>query len=284
MSWFQRKKKGILTSKGGQNDSPAGQWAKCPACNEILSRRALKDNWNVCPKCSHHHPLDSRSYLNMLFQEGPVEMHDAGIKSVDPLRFEDRKKYAVRLRDARRKSAANDAVHSATGSIGPHRLSAVAMDFSFIGGSMGSVVGEVISRAVKRACEERIGLVIISQSGGARMMEGAFSLMQMAKTSAQLTRLSRLNIPYISVMSNPTTGGVTASFAMLGDFNLAEPGALIGFAGPRVIRETIGQDLPSDFQRAEFVLEHGFLDAIVDRRELRPYLHRLLDLLAEPAA
>lgn len=279
MAWFQRKQKGILTAPGEQNDVPAGQWVKCPSCSEIINRRELEEHLLVCPKCAHHFNMNSLGYFQLLFENEGYVIYDMDLFAIDPLQFKDRKPYSVRLEEARRKTGLNDAARRAMGTIGTHRISTVSLDFGFIGGSMGSVVGEIITRAIKQSCEEHIPLLIISQSGGARMMEGALSLMQMAKTSAHLTQLAELGIPYISLLTNPTTGGVTASFAMLGDFNIAEPGALIGFAGPRVIRETIGQDLPSDFQKSEFVLEHGFIDFIVDRRNLRRQIIGLLDLL-----
>lgn len=278
MAWFKRQKAGILTTKPEQNDTPEGQWIKCPACGEILNRREFEVHLLVCVKCGHHFNMSSLQYFKALFDEGEFTLYDTNLTAVDALHFTDRKPYSARLEEARKKTGLNDAARAAMGSIGGHRTSVAAMDFAFIGGSMGSVVGEVITRAIRRACDERVPLLIISQSGGARMMEGALSLMQMAKTSAHLSRLADLGLPYISLLTNPTTGGVTASFAMLGDFNLAEPGALIGFAGPRVIRETIGQDLPSGFQSAEFLQEHGFVDFIVDRRRLREHLIRLLDL------
>jgi acetyl-CoA carboxylase carboxyl transferase subunit beta len=279
MSWFKRKKKGILTELSEQNDMPEGQWVKCPGCSAILNRRELEENYLVCPKCGHHFNLSSQRYFNLLFDEQAYERHDEHLTSRDPLHFEDRKPYTQRLEVARKKTSRNEAVQSATGTINGLPLSVAVMDFSFIGGSMGSVVGEILARSVKRAYTEDRALMIISQSGGARMMEGALSLMQMAKTSAHLTRLADKGLPYLSYMCNPTTGGVTASFAMLGDINMAEPDALIGFAGPRVIRETIGQDLPEGFQKSEFLLEHGFLDLIVDRRNLQEEVGRLLGLL-----
>lgn len=282
MAWFQRKKKGILTDISEQIEVPEGQWIKCPECAEIVNRRELLDNARVCPKCSHHLRMDALGYFKLLFDDGRFVLHDEHLRSTDPLTFHDRKSYAQRIEAAQSKTGMNDAAKAAMGTVGGHRLSIAALDFSFIGGSMGSVVGEIVARAIKRAYTERVALLVISQSGGARMMEGALSLMQMAKTSAHLTRLDECGMPFFSLLTNPTTGGVTASFAMLGDVNLAEPGALIGFAGPRVIRETIGQDLPPDFQTAEFLQEHGFVDAIVDRRQLRKQLIHLLDLIAEP--
>ncbi|GIV60616.1 acetyl-CoA carboxylase, carboxyltransferase subunit beta [Rhodocaloribacter litoris] len=282
MAWFRRKEAGIRTGRAEQNDVPEGQWIKCPECKEIVNRRTLEEQLRVCPKCGYHFKMDSLGYFRLLFDDGRYELFDEHLRPVDALSFVDRKPYTARLQEASRKTGLHDAVRSAVGLVGGHRLSAAALDFTFIGGSMGSVVGEVVARSIKRAYTEEIPLLIISQSGGARMMEGALSLMQMAKTSAHLTRLAERGLPYISLMTNPTTGGVTASFAMLGDFNLAEPKALIGFAGPRVIRETMGQDLPDGFQRAEFLQEKGFIDFIVDRRHLRTRLIHLLDLVLEP--
>ncbi len=281
MAWFERKKKGILTDRSGQNETPEGQWSKCPRCAEIVNRRELLDNALVCPKCSYHHTMSSLLYFELLFDEGRYELFDQHLRPKDALDFYDRKPYRQRLDEAARKTGLNDAARAALGAIGGHRISVAALDFSFVGGSMGSVVGEIVARAIKRAYTEGLPLLIISQSGGARMMEGALSLMQMAKTSAHLSRLAQRGLPFISLLTNPTTGGVTASFAMLGDFHLAEPDALIGFAGPRVIRETIGQDLPPGFQSAEFLQEQGFVDVIVDRRNLRKKIIHLLDLVLE---
>lgn len=260
---------------------PEGQWVKCPKTGEITTRRELEDNLLVFPSSGYHFGMDSHRYFDFLFDDGDYTLHDTDLLSVDALHFEDRKSYTQRLEKARKKTGRNEAAQSATGMLYGHPLSIAAMDFGFIGGSMGSVVGEIIARAVKRAYTEGRALIIISQSGGARMMEGALSLMQMAKTSAHLTRLDEANLPYISVLTHPTTGGVTASFAMLGDVHIAEPEALIGFAGPRVIRETIGSDLPEGFQRSEFLLERGFVDMVVDRRRMRQRIGHLLDLLME---
>ena len=282
MTWFKRQKAGILTDTSEQIDIPEGQWVKCPDCSEPIHRRALQEELLVCPKCGYHFRMNSLDYFNLLFDDGEFELHDQDLFGVDALQFVDRKPYSSRLREAQSKTGMNDGARSATGRIGGHEASVGAMDFSFVGGSMGSVIGEILSRSIKRACEREIPQIIVAQSGGARMMEGALSLMQMAKTSAQLTRLDEKKLPYFVLLTNPTTGGVTASFAMLGDIHLAEPGALIGFAGPRVIRETIGQDLPSGFQRSEFLQEHGFVDIIVDRRQLRNKLIHLLDLVLEP--
>lgn len=281
MSWFKRKDAGILTKRSEQNEVPEGQWAKDPVTGEIINARVLQENALVFPNSGHHMNMSATGYFELLFDDGTYEHFDTELSSQDALDFVDRKSYAGRIAAAQNKTGLNDAASGALGTVGGHRMSIAAMDFSFIGGSMGSVVGEVISRAIQRAYMERIPLLVISQSGGARMMEGALSLMQMAKTSAHLAQLHDTGMPFISLLTNPTTGGVTASFAMLGDFNIAEPGALIGFAGPRVIRETIGQDLPKGFQRAEFLKEHGFIDFIVDRRQLRPRLIQLLNLILE---
>jgi acetyl-CoA carboxylase carboxyl transferase subunit beta len=281
MAWFKRQKAGILTDLKEQNDMPEGQWVKCPKTGEIVNRRELEENNLVVPTSGYHFSMSSLGYMKIIFDGGVFELCDEDLFSTDPLKFKDRKDYSSRLEAAQKKTGLNDAVRAAVGEVGGRRISIAAMDFSFIGGSMGSVVGEIIARAIRRAYTERTPLLIVSQSGGARMMEGALSLMQMAKTSAHLSRLHEAGLPFISLMTNPTTGGVTASFAMLGDFNLAEPEALIGFAGPRVIRETIGQDLPDGFQSAEYLLEHGFIDFIVDRRQLRNQLISLLDLILD---
>ncbi|MFP4229120.1 MAG: acetyl-CoA carboxylase, carboxyltransferase subunit beta [Salinivenus sp.] len=281
MPWFRREKAGIRTTREEQNEMPEGQWVKCPKTGEITNRRELEENLLVFPGSGHHFGMESRQYFDFLFDEGEYDLHDTDLRSVDALDFEDRKPYAQRLETAREKTGQNEAAQAATGQIGGHPVSMAGMDFGFIGGSMGSVVGEIVARAIKRAYTNDMPLITIAQSGGARMMEGALSLMQMAKTSAHLTRLDEAGLPYISIFTHPTTGGVTASFAMLGDIHIAEPEALIGFAGPRVIRETIGSDLPDGFQRSEFLLEHGFLDMIVDRRQLRRRLILLLNLLME---
>ena len=281
MPWFRRQKAGIRTTREEQNEMPEGQWVKCPESGEIINRRELEENLLVVPESGHHFGMHSHQYFDILFDDGDYDLHDTDLRSVDALDFEDRKPYEQRLEEAREKTGQNEAAQAATGSLGGHPVSMAGMDFGFIGGSMGSVVGEIVARAIKRAYTEKMPLITIAQSGGARMMEGALSLMQMAKTSAHLSRLDDAGLPYISIFTHPTTGGVSASFAMLGDILIAEPGALIGFAGPRVIRETIGSDLPEGFQRSEFLLEHGFLDLIVDRRQLRRRLIHLLDLLME---
>ncbi|MEM1269864.1 MAG: acetyl-CoA carboxylase, carboxyltransferase subunit beta [Bacteroidota bacterium] len=282
MSWFRRTKAGIQTDRSDQNAIPDGYWVKCPSCGAISNRRELSENGWVCPYCDHHYPLFSTGYFDLLFDNANYELLDTDIQATDPLEFVDRKPYGKRLTDAVSKTGLQDAAQAAMGDIEGIRTSVAAMDFRFIGGSMNSVVGEILTRAIRRGYEQKVPVMIISQSGGARMMEGAYSLMQMAKTSAHLAKLSEAGLPYISLMTNPTTGGVTASFAMLGDINLAEPKALIGFAGPRVIRETIGRDLPEGFQRSEFLLERGFIDRIVHRHELKQTVGTLLSLFQEP--
>lgn len=281
MPWFRREKAGIRTTREEQNEMPEGQWVKCPKTGEITNRRELEENLLVFPGSGYHFGMKSHQYFDFLFDDGEYDLHDTDLRSVDALDFTDRKAYADRLEKAREETGQNEAAQAATGSMGGHPVSMAGMDFGFIGGSMGSVVGEIVARAIKRAYTEEMPLITIAQSGGARMMEGALSLMQMAKTSAHLSRLDEKGLPYISIFTHPTTGGVTASFAMLGDIHIAEPEALIGFAGPRVIRETIGSDLPDGFQRSEFLLEHGFLDMVVDRRHLRHRIIHLLDLLLE---
>ncbi len=284
MAWFTRKSAGIQTVVSEQNEVPEGYWTKCPTCDTVTSQKDLAENAMVCPKCGHHFQMRGLGYLDLLFGEGGYTRHDANLHSVDPLEFSDRKAYTERVRAAEISSGLNDAAVSGTGLIGTHGLSVAAMDFSFVGGSMGSVVGEIVTRAIRRAVEGDMACLIISQTGGARMMEGALSLMQMAKTSANLAVLAEKGLPFVSLMTHPTTGGVTASFAMLGDLNLAEPGALIGFAGPRVIRETIGRDLPKGFQTAEFLETRGFIDRIVPRTQLKHELTHVLDLLMGDAA
>lgn len=280
MSWFKRKQAGIKTDFSQQAEVPEGYWVKCSGCKETVNRKELVANQLVCPKCAYHFQMGSESYLTLLFDHGEYSRFDENLRATNPLDFEDKKAYSTRLESAMTKTGMNDAFRSGVGKIGGHEVSVSAMDFSFIGGSMGSVVGEGLTRAIKRAISNKSPLVIVSQSGGARMMEGAFSLMQMAKTSAYLGELASIGQPYFSILTHPTTGGVTASFAMLGDFNLAEPGALIGFAGPRVIRETIGQDLPEEFQRSEFLLEKGFVDLVVSRQEMKNQIVQILNHLS----
>ena len=284
MSWFRRTKAGISTSRIDQIEVPEGHWLKCKECSSTLNRREVIRNLLVCSECGYHFPMSGMEYYRLLFDDAEFEVFDTNLVSKDPLEFTDRKPYPKRLVEAQRKTGLTDAASGAMGLIGGHRTSVTAMDFAFIGGSMGSVVGEVISRAIKRAYTEETPLIIITQSGGARMMEGALSLMQLAKTSAHLTRLHEKGLPFFVVLANPTTGGVTASFAMLGDVHLAEPGALIGFAGPRIIRETMGQDLPEGFQKAEFQQAKGFVDQIVTRSDMKQRITELLDLMMEPSA
>ena len=279
MSWFRRQEKGITTPTTEKKDAPGGLWYKTPG-GKIIHIKELKNNAYVCPDDGHHARIGSKEYFEIIFDDNEFKELDAEMYAADPLNFVDSKPYSRRIVETQAKTGLKDALRSAHGKVNGVDLVIACMDFEFIGGSMGAVVGEKISRAIDYARINRIPLLIISRSGGARMMEAGLSLMQMAKTSAKLALLSEAGVPYISLLTDPTTGGVSASFAMLGDFNIAEPGALIGFAGPRVIRETIGKDLPKDFQTAEFVLEHGFLDFIVDRRELKGKLTTLLKMLA----
>ena len=276
MSWFKRIKAGITTSTQEKKETPEGLWYKCPSCKSIATTGEHEDNLWVCAKCNFHERIGSEEYFSILFDEHAWTELNADMTSEDPLRFVDTKKYADRLEESIRKTGLKDAIRTAAGKVGGNPVTIACMDFKFIGGSMGSVMGEKIARAIDHAIENKTALMIISKSGGARMMEAAFSLMQMAKTSAKLTRLSASGLPYISLLTDPTTGGVTASFAMLGDLNIAEPGALIGFAGPRVVKETIGKDLPKGFQTSEFVLEHGFLDFIVPRINLKEKITQAL--------
>jgi acetyl-CoA carboxylase carboxyl transferase subunit beta len=277
MAWFKRKDSNIQTDK--KKDMPEGVWVKVPTTGETIHRRELEDNLWVDPLSSYHFKVGSKQYFSFLFDDGEFEEIGDDILPSDPLNFEDRKKYKDRLKATQEKTGLSDACRVGKGKMDKLDVVIACMDFAFIGGSMGSVVGERLALAIDTAREEKRPLMIISQSGGARMMESVLSLMQMAKTSAKLARLEKAGVPYISIMTNPTTGGVTASFAMLGDFNIAEPGALIGFAGPRVIRQTIGQDLPEGFQTAEYLLEHGFLDFIVPRRKMKSKISRLLRMV-----
>ena len=274
MAWFRKPKTRLQA--GDRRDLPGELWEKCPQCGEIVYREKLRENWNVCPNCGHHLRLSADGYVQLLIDEGTWLEHDRELRSGDPLSFVDLKPYRDRLAAAERKSAHGDAAVTGDGDLDGIPVSLGVMDFSFIGGSMGSVVGEKLARAGLRALERKSPLIIVSQSGGARMMEGIFSLMQMAKTSAVLAQLDEAGLPYVSLLTDPTTGGVTASYAMLGDVNVAEPNALIGFAGPRVIEQTIKQELPEGFQRAEFLLEHGMLDDIVDRRRMKAHISRVL--------
>ncbi len=274
MAWF-RKEKSPLESPDEKRVRTEGLWEKCAGCKQIVWKKDLQEGSNVCPKCGYHFKIDARARLRLLF-DGEWQEFDGDLASNDPLRFTDLKPYRERLLKTQKTTGLKDAMVSAEGHIEGRKVAVCAMEYGFIGGSMGAVVGEMIARAIDRCYAANMPLIVISASGGARMMEGAVSLMQMAKISAGLARLHERSIPYISILTDPTTGGVTASFAMLGDLNIAEPGALIGFAGPRVIEQTIRQKLPEGFQRSEFLLEHGMLDAIVPRKEIKAYLARAL--------
>jgi acetyl-CoA carboxylase carboxyl transferase subunit beta len=279
MAWFKREKKPI------ENPTPVeerrvrteGMWTKCGSCRAIIWKKDLEANWEVCSKCDHHFRLGARKRLALLLDEEPWTELDSDLASSDPLHFTDTKPYAQRLKDAQHKLGMKDAILTAEGRLDGRPVICCSMEFGFIGGSMGAVVGEKVARAIERSLARKIPLIIVSCSGGARMMEGVVSLMQLAKVSAALARLDEAGLPFISILTDPTTGGVTASYAMLGDLNIAEPGALIGFAGPRVIEQTIRQKLPEGFQTAEFLLEHGFLDAVVSRKELKPYISQALN-------
>lgn len=279
MAWFKRSTVGVTTTTEEKLDVPDGLWFKCPSCKTSLLSKDLKLNKYVCSQCEYHCRIGSAEYFEIIFDEDTTVEIDANLTSADPLGFTDTKPYVNRLKAAQAKTGLKDAIRTAVGKVEGETLVVTCMDFDFIGGSMGSVMGEKIARAIDKARELDCPVMIISKSGGARMMEAAFSLMQMAKTSAKLAMAAEEKVPYISLMTDPTTGGVTASFAMLGDFNLAEPKALIGFAGPRVIKETIKKDLPKGFQSAEMVLESGFIDFIVDRRELKSRLAQVIKLL-----
>ncbi|HVM75827.1 MAG TPA: acetyl-CoA carboxylase, carboxyltransferase subunit beta [Candidatus Saccharimonadales bacterium] len=281
MAWFKRDKKAIEqpTPPEERRVRTEGLWVKCESCRAIVFRKDLEENLLVCPKCQFHFRMNANQRLTLLL-DGKWTEHDAGMVSTDPLKFVDTKPYSKRIKDAQKKLGMNDAIVMAEGQLNGRPIICCAMEFGFIGGSMGAVVGEKVTRAIEMAIEQRQPLVIVSCSGGARMMEGTISLMQLAKVSAALARLDEEKLPYISLLTDPTTGGVTASFAMLGDLNIAEPGALIGFAGPRVIEQTIRQKLPDGFQRSEFLLEHGFLDAVVHRKDLKGFIANSLDMLA----
>jgi acetyl-CoA carboxylase carboxyl transferase subunit beta len=274
MTWFKREDNEIVNGRR-KTVRTEGLWIQCGSCRQAIFKKDLEENLNVCPKCGHHFRIDARGRINLLLEPG-YELVDLELRSTDPLDFTDLKRYQHRLAEARKKTGLNDAIINAVGMLGPHAVVVSAMEYGFIGGSMGAVVGETIARAIDRSLATRHPLIIVAASGGARMMEGIVSLMQLAKIAAGLARLDDERIPYISVMTDPTTGGVTASFAMLGDLNIAEPGALIGFAGPRVIEQTTRQKLPEGFQRSEFLLQHGFLDAIVERKNMKAYLSQAL--------
>ena len=276
MSWFKRLQEGITTATKSKKDVPEGVWYQCKQCKETSTTKSLKENFYKCPKCDYHTAIGSQEYFDIIFDDQKYTLLHEDLMAVDMLNFTDLKPYSKRIIESIEKTGLTDALGLAEGTVNGHRLVVSCMDFKFIGGSMGSVVGEKISLGIDRAIETRSAYMIISKSGGARMMEAAFSLMQMAKTSAKLTLLAKARLPYFSLMTDPTTGGVTASFAMLGDLHLAEPGALIGFAGPRVIKETIKRDLPEGFQTAEYLLENGFLDLIINRKDLKDTLTDLL--------
>jgi acetyl-CoA carboxylase carboxyl transferase subunit beta len=287
MTWFKRQKAPI------ENPTPVderrvrteGLWTKCPGCRAIIWKKDIEANWEVCPKCDHHFRLNARRRLELLLDDDhPWTEHDADLQSSDPLHFADVKLYAKRLQEAQEKLGVKDAILTMEGNLTGRPVICCSMEFRFIGGTMGAVVGEKVTRAIERSLAQKCPLIIVSCSGGARMMEGAVGLMQLAKVGAALARLDEARVPFISVLTDPTTGGVTASYAMLGDLNIAEPGALIGLAGPRVIEQTIRQKLPEGFQRAEFLLEHGFLDAVVPRKELKAYISRALGFFLDNAA
>jgi acetyl-CoA carboxylase carboxyl transferase subunit beta len=278
MAWFKRES-GELDNSGEKKVRTEGLWVKCEGCRQIIWKKDLEDNMNVCPKCDRHFRIDARTRLAQLLDDNQYETFDGDISSTDPLKFVDLKPYSSRLRQAQKETGLKDAIINAHGKLLGRPVVASVMEYSFIGGSMGAVVGEAITRAVERSADTKMPLIIVSASGGARMMEGVISLMQLAKISASLARLDKAKVPFISLLTDPTTGGVTASFAMLGDLNIAEPGALIGFAGPRVIEQTIRQKLPPGFQRSEFLLEHGMLDAVVSRKQLKPYIARALEFM-----
>ncbi|MFT6748099.1 MAG: acetyl-CoA carboxylase carboxyl transferase subunit beta [Glaciecola sp.] len=279
MGWFKRIKEGIVTPTTAKKETPEGLWYKCSSCNKVMSTDDHETNIWTCPNCDHHERINAKEYFSILFDENKFTELAPKLVSADPLKFTDTKNYKDRLIAARKKTGLNDAITCAYGKIDGQEIVIACMNFNFIGGSMGAVVGEKIARSIDHALKYKKPFLLISKSGGARMMEAAFSLMQMAKTSAKLSLLAKAKIPYISFLTDPTTGGVTASYAMLGDFNIAEPKALIGFAGPRVVKETIKRDLPKDFQTSEFVLEHGFLDLIVERKDLKKKVSHLISLL-----
>jgi len=281
MAWFKRQS-AELEAPGEKKVKTEGLWVKCDNCRQIIWKKDLDENMNICPKCDKHFRIDARTRLAQLLDDNQYEVDDVNIASTDPLKFVDLKPYAARLKAAKAETGLKDAVLNARGKLNGRPVIVSSMEYSFIGGSMGAVVGEAIARAIERAADTKTPIIIVSASGGARMMEGVISLMQLAKISAALARLDDVKVPYISVLTDPTTGGVTASYAMLGDLNIGEPGALIGFAGPRVIEQTIRQKLPQGFQRSEFLLEHGMLDAVVHRKDLKNYISRALDFMADP--
>ena len=281
MDWFKRIKEGITTKTHQKKETPDGLWEKCPKCKTIISNDEFIENLSVCQKCHYHHRIESIEYFKILFDNNKFKELDKSLVSADPLKFVDKKKYSDRLKKIQEKTGLKDAIRTGYGKMNKENVVIASMDFSFIGGSMGSVVGEKISRAIDYSNNKKIPLIIISKSGGARMMEAAISLMQLAKTSAKLAQLDKNNVPYISLLTDPTFGGATASFSMLGDLNIAEPNALIGFAGPRVVKETIGEDLPEGFQTSEFLKEHGFIDLIVHRKNLKEKLSQILRMISK---
>jgi acetyl-CoA carboxylase carboxyl transferase subunit beta len=278
MEWFRKAKDGLVSQE--KKEIPGGLWTKCEDCGEIIYTKELEKNLWVCPQCGSHFRIKSKDYINLILDDGKLEEYDSDLVSVDPLKFRDSKRYPDRIRESRKKTNLNDAIVTGIGKINEREVSIGVMDFGFIGGSMGSVVGEKVARAIERSIERRIPLVIVSASGGARMQESILSLMQMAKTSALLSKLYDTKIPFISVLTNPTTAGVMASYASLGDVIIAEPKALLGFAGPRVIQQTIGQELPEGFQSTEFFLEHGFVDLISERKDLKKNISLILEYLS----
>jgi acetyl-CoA carboxylase carboxyl transferase subunit beta len=283
LTWFKRQS-GEIQASEDKRVRTEGLWVKCEGCRQIIWKKELEDNLNVCTKCDFHFRLNAGERLLLLLDEGSIETADETLSSTDPLNFTDTRPYKARLQKSQAENGLKDAIINASGTLNGRPVIVSAMEYSFIGGSMGAVVGEAITRAIERACDQKRPIIVVSASGGARMMEGVVSLMQMAKISAALARLDAARIPYVSVLTDPTTGGVTASYAMLGDLNIAEPGALIGFAGPRVIEQTIRQKLPEGFQRSEFLLQHGMLDAVVHRKEMKPFITRALDFMTPKAA
>jgi acetyl-CoA carboxylase carboxyl transferase subunit beta len=283
LAWFKRESSEIQASDE-KRVRTEGLWVKCEGCRQIIWKKELEDNLNVCTKCEYHFRISSAERLMLLLDEDSIEIQDENLESTDPLNFTDTRPYKARLEKSKASTHLKDAIRNATGTMNGRPVIVSSMEYSFIGGSMGAVVGEAITRAIERACKDRKPIIVVSASGGARMMEGVVSLMQMAKISAALARLDTARVPYISVLTDPTTGGVTASYAMLGDLNIAEPGALIGFAGPRVIEQTIRQKLPEGFQTSEFLLQHGMLDAVVHRKDMKSYIARALDFMAPKAA
>ena len=281
LGWFRRMKEGITTKTAEKKEIPEGNWYKCHSCKTVIASQEHEQNLWVCPNCDHHERIGSVQYFSLLFDGGKFRELQAKMTSANPLEFKDTKDYADRLKSSMAKTGLKDAIRTGVGEVGGRQMVISSMDFSFIGGSMGSVVGEKIARAIDYAIKNGLPYVCVTKSGGARMMEAGLSLMQMAKTSARLSLLSKAGLPYICILTDPTTGGVTASYAMLGDLHIAEPNALIGFAGPRVVKETIGKDLPTGFQKSEFLLEHGFVDRIVHRKDLRSELSSLIGMLTD---